>query len=509
MRRSTHARRGRRPQAHPALDPLEPRCLLSSLAPFAVFRGRVVGPAGDTITARVDPADFGLALGGRVVLRFDARAGSDGLLDPGPTDLDAKRPGGVRILARRGDVPGGTASVTLASVRPGSLMIRPTPEGGTEGDYVLGIALAGDADGNYRVDRRDLRLIRGDLGRPADGSSSDVNGDGWVGLLDLLIALRNVGASTDVRPLDVSLGVDPADDPDGDGRVDDADVDVVGRTAAGATVRLDLGDDGSFEIATTADADGRYRVTVPLEIGANPIAIETADTFGQVARARTAITRGAAALPVSASFDFSRGDEGWQAGFADLPTNPNETYQLEAGVRPLPPELGVGGTGYLLQSDNHSDDIFMFLKRRLGSDDGVVPNQAYEVRFTIRFASNAPTGAIGAGGAPGESVLLKAGAAAVEPVAVPQDDGNARMNVDVGGNSQSGPAASIVSNIANGLEGISVPYVSLTREHTHTSTVRADAERNLWLLVGTDSGFEGLTALYYQQIEVGLTPVPA
>ena len=27
----------------------------------------------------------------------------------------------------------------------------------------------------------------------------------------------------------------------------------------------------------------------------------------------------------------------------------------------------------------------------------------------------------------------------------------------------------------------------------------------LWLLVGTDSGFEGLTALYYQRIEVTLT----
>jgi hypothetical protein len=66
--------------------------------------------------------------------------------------------------------------------------------------------------------------------------------------------------------------------------------------------------------------------------------------------------------------------------------------------------------------------------------------------------------------------------------------------------------------MANGIESNGdepVPYVSLTVEHTHTFTAQADAEGNLWLLVGTDSGFEGLTALYFQQIDVRLTPVVA
>jgi hypothetical protein len=54
-----------------------------------------------------------------------------------------------------------------------------------------------------------------------------------------------------------------------------------------------------------------------------------------------------------------------------------EDMQLEAGIRPLPAELGIEGTGYYLQGMNHSDDLFMFLKRRLGTDDGVVPGQEY------------------------------------------------------------------------------------------------------------------------------------
>jgi hypothetical protein len=38
--------------------------------------------------------------------------------------------------------------------------------------------------------------------------------------------------------------------------------------------------------------------------------------------------------------------------------------------------------------------------------------------------------------------------------------------------------------------------------------VNANASGELWLLVGTDSGFEGTTALYYQRIDVRLVPVP-
>ena len=37
--------------------------------------------------------------------------------------------------------------------------------------------------------------------------------------------------------------------------------------------------------------------------------------------------------------------------------------------------------------------------------------------------------------------------------------------------------------------------------------VTADGEGRLWLIVGTDSGFEGLSALYYARISCTLTPV--
>ncbi len=85
------------------------------------------------------------------------------------------------------------------------------------------------------------------------------------------------------------------------------------------------------------------------------------------------------------------------------------------------------------------------------------------------------------------------------------------MNVDKGNQSQSGTAASVAGNIANGIpcEQASpyYPFALIERSHQHTTNVKANANGELWLLVGTDSGFEGLTRLYYQSIRVKLIPV--
>jgi hypothetical protein len=216
---------------------------------------------------------------------------------------------------------------------------------------------------------------------------------------------------------------------------------------------------------------------------------------------------------INLEFDFRQAAQGWEAGFAEY-SREMTGMQLKAEIRRLPPELEIAGKGFYIQGINHSDDLFMFLKRRLGPEDGVIPNQEYRVKFTIVFASNAPSGAVGIGGPPGEAVFLRAGASAIEPeVYIDPDTGYYLMNVDKGaGNSGNGTAASITGNIANGLSPEEIdmanpPYVSLVRQHEHPHTVTASPNGELWLLVGTDSGFMGLTGIYYQSIEVTLIPV--
>src|SRR6267378_966403 len=154
--------------------------------------------------------------------------------------------------------------------------------------------------------------------------------------------------------------------------------------------------------------------------------------------------------PVSISFDFRNGALGWQAGFADYPPAGDKDgfYELKAGIRSLPAELGVSGTGFYIQGANHSDDLFMFMKRRLDPADGIVAGQTYQITFTLVFASNAPSGCVGAG----DAVYLKAGASAAEPLALLERRSfypNLRMNVDKSNQSQSGIAASVTGNIAN------------------------------------------------------------
>lgn len=153
----------------------------------------------------------------------------------------------------------------------------------------------------------------------------------------------------------------------------------------------------------------------------------------------------------------------------------------------------------------------MFLKRRLTAQDGIIAGQTYRIEYVITLASNAATGCIGIGGAPGEDVFLKSGASSIEPLAVLQPNGWLRMNVDKGESSTGGTAASVAGNIANGIpcEQASpfFPFAWIQRSHTHTTNVAANSNGELWLLVGTDSGFEGLTRLYYQRIRVRLTPV--
>jgi hypothetical protein len=218
---------------------------------------------------------------------------------------------------------------------------------------------------------------------------------------------------------------------------------------------------------------------------------------------------------IELDYDFRRSSLGWTAGFADYApdTDPNGSlYELFAGLRHMPRKLThVQKLGFYIQGHNRSDDLFMFLKRRLNALDGIVANQTYRIEYVVTVASNAASGCFGIGGAPGENVALKVGASSIEPLAVLKSNGYLRLNVDKGNQSVGGTAASVAGNIANGIPCEQAapyyPFALIQRSHQHTTNVKANANGELWLLVGTDSGFEGMTRLYYKSIKVKLISV--
>jgi hypothetical protein len=206
--------------------------------------------------------------------------------------------------------------------------------------------------------------------------------------------------------------------------------------------------------------------------------------------------------------DFNHGSKGWLPAFSDYGLAIGDLRML-AELRPMPDEIDPNRNGFYIQGMNRSDDLFMFLKKHLSTVDGLRPNQAYQVSFDIRFASNAPTGCVGVGGSPGDSVYLKAGASANEPVTVLDAGGDVGLSIDKGQQAQSGINAAVVGTVANGTacEGSRFSYVGVRNASKHRQNVQTDDRGSLWLLVGTDSAFEGLTGLYYESITVRLFPV--
>jgi hypothetical protein len=212
---------------------------------------------------------------------------------------------------------------------------------------------------------------------------------------------------------------------------------------------------------------------------------------------------------VAVSYDFEDGSDGWASDITDYTeaTRPDD-FLSETGV--APPGLDAGTDHVHLAATNTSDDLFMFLRREVGPELPLAPDTAYEVAFTVEFASNAPTDCVGIGGAPGESVWLKVGATPEEPVPASRD-GDSRLSVDKGGQSQGGEAAEVAGDVANGIpceeaQEQDLPYADVMVDHTLTDPVTTTADGTMWLFVGTDSGFEGRTSLYYDRIEVTLTP---
>ncbi len=195
-------------------------------------------------------------------------------------------------------------------------------------------------------------------------------------------------------------------------------------------------------------------------------------------------------------FTFAEDAEGWTFGFADLPADYDQSsFELDSGYRELP--SGLKGNGLFLQGHNRSDDLFMFLGKLA---EGLGPERRYRVRVTVDLATNVPAGLVGVGGSPGESVYVKAGVSAVEPMVVADEAGWLRINIDKGNQANDGRHMVVLGNLAHPeINGDEYRIKTLGNQDNPIEVV-TDTEGRAWLTIGTDSGFEGLTTVYYSRI---------
>lgn len=199
------------------------------------------------------------------------------------------------------------------------------------------------------------------------------------------------------------------------------------------------------------------------------------------------------------NFQFNDSKEGFEAAFADYPVNDDDRINSEFVLADLPSPIDQPNTKSLkISGTNISDDLFMFVYKKI---EGLQPNTQYQLIFNIELASKYPESAPGVGGSPGASVFLKIGAVNFQPEIVQGDLGYVAnvVNFDKGNQSTGGEDMIVIGNI--GIPGDDFEYQLIERNNeSNPFAVKSSAEGHLWILVGTDSGFEATTTLFYNQI---------
>ena len=148
-----------------------------------------------------------------LVFVMSAVQSAQATLDPGLISIDTKDGGNVKVDTRKPDTADSTASIALATLTPGTYDITVRSEHKTSGAYRLDVLLAGDANGDWKVDANDEALISQLSGTKSgeEGYSAlaDVDRNGVINGGDRQRADANLGVQavppeTD-NPLDHSL----------------------------------------------------------------------------------------------------------------------------------------------------------------------------------------------------------------------------------------------------------------------------------------------------------------
>lgn len=193
-------------------------------------------------------------------------------------------------------------------------------------------------------------------------------------------------------------------------------------------------------------------------------------------------------------YNFTNGVNGWAAGFTDYPVGETEQsdtiYQWMAELVPGPGTLSTQNT-FLLSCNNVNSDVFMFIKRRV---ENLRPNTNYAIVFDITLATNATAG---------QTVILKAGGSELEPKKV-IENGYYSLNIDKGDNLNGGETLFSFGDVGGGSPSPE-EYNLVSRSNSYSYAplvVRSNSKGEIWLVVGTDSLYEGTNNVYYSHISV-------
>jgi hypothetical protein len=199
------------------------------------------------------------------------------------------------------------------------------------------------------------------------------------------------------------------------------------------------------------------------------------------------------------TFDFNEGENGWKHGFSQYRTvGDSAEAELKYAYADKPPSLPEG-KGLMLSGKSSTPELFMFIKKQLTD---LRPETDYTITVNVEVASSA---ASQTNNLAAPSVFLKVGAVSYEPLTIKTAD-KVIINVDKGEEDQDG---SEMLNIGNIIGSNSIDYnLTLKSSSSKNPTpilARTDSNGSLWIIVGTESNFNGTTTVFYSKVNVILT----
>ena len=273
-------------------ESLESRELLTGGAgsTFAITAGNIATAGGSqATTVHIDSTHFTMPRHS-VTLGVDiapiANSGLSGRIDSISQNADGGHRGSRIRVQRVRNNQAILANLRLPRGQAGiDETVNVTAQNGTQGQYLLGFYLAGDANGDGQVDKTDLSLIDKAIGAISGDKQYtldlDTNRDGRIGMNDMMLAKRNLGVRTTITPV-LNADLDPASDTGASDRITNAQVvHFSGLGTPGATITYAEINDRTPAVTTTADAGGKYSLNIPLALGTNTFQVTSTDAFKQ------------------------------------------------------------------------------------------------------------------------------------------------------------------------------------------------------------------------------------
>ena len=199
------------------------------------------------------------------------------------------------------------------------------------------------------------------------------------------------------------------------------------------------------------------------------------------------------------TFDFNKiGTENWKSLFSDYPVGKEDFYELIFEHSALPEPLDTNLMSLKISGNNHSDDLLSVIYRKF---DDLQPNKKYLVTFDIDFASRAVKGGLGSGGSPDLSI----GAGGISFVPENTIDNRNYYQPNFESRLQSGLSNEVFKVLGKigGSDSYPPSFTLLNRNNLEAPIeIETNSEGEAWLMIATDSGFEGVTTLYYKSIKI-------